>query len=197
VTFDVQRGEIVSVWEERATGLAALAGVLRGEIKPDEGAILFEEAAVSELGPDRRPELMAVVDGRAALSPGTVEENIAAGRPGVSISAVLAAARAAGVTEFLRYMPQGLASQVDDPRALLSRGQTRRILLARALCAESPVLVLWNVLAGIDEDSWRFIWEAVENGKELRATLILTTDEELGRRADRAFSLRQGRLTAL
>jgi ATP-binding cassette subfamily B protein len=195
VSFSVLRGEVVAIEDHEGSGLRALARLLRGDGAPDAGTIRFDGIDLAALNDESRARTLAIADGAAALAGRTVEEAIAAGRVATT-GAIAAAARMAGVGEFLRYLPEGLESRVDDPRAQLSAGQRRRILLAQALLGAPPVLVLVDMFEGIDADSRRFIWQALGEGTWTRATLILAREGELPGTADRCLELEAGRLRA-
>ena len=86
---------------------------------------------------------ISLVNQNVVLFNGTIAENIAYGAmAGASETAILAAAEAAHVTEFVERLPQGIHTRVGENGVLLSGGQRQRIAIARAILEDAPILIL-------------------------------------------------------
>jgi ABC-type multidrug transport system fused ATPase/permease subunit len=78
----------------------------------------------------------------AVLFEGTVRDNIAYGRKGVTQEEILAAAKLANADEFISRMPHGYDTMVGERGETLSGGQRQRIGIARAVIRDNPILIL-------------------------------------------------------
>ena len=89
---------------------------------------------------------------------GSIRDNIATARPDAGLEEVLIAAKLAGAEEFIRRLPQGFDTRVEEGGANLSGGQRQRIAIARALMAVPRILVFDEATSALDPES-----EAVVN----------------------------------
>jgi ATP-binding cassette subfamily B protein len=126
----------------------------------------------------------------------SIYDNISFGRPEASEEEVLAAARAAHVTEFAAELAEGLLTQVGERGITLSGGQRQRIALARAILRDAPVLLLDEATSSLDAESERAVQEAVDRLKSGRTTLVVAHRLATVRNADRILVMEKGRLMA-
>jgi ATP-binding cassette subfamily B protein len=96
---------------------------------------------------------LGVVPQDSFLFRGTVRENIAAGRPRSSFEEVVNAARLAGADEFIRDLPGGYDTLIEENAPNLSGGQRQRIAIARALLIDPRVLILDEATSALDPHS--------------------------------------------
>jgi ATP-binding cassette subfamily B protein len=132
-------------------GKSTLVDLLHRHFDPDQGQVLLDGTDVRALDRDGLRRRVVVVSQEAALLGGTLEHNIRYGRPDAVREEVERAADAAGVTEFLPQLAQGLRTQVGPRAATLSGGQRQRVALARALLMDPAVLVIDEGTSALDE----------------------------------------------
>jgi len=102
----------------------------------------------------------------------TVEENIRLGRPGATRAQVRAAATAAAVDERIARLPQGYGSVV-GATAMLSTGEAQRVTIARALLADTPVVVLDEATTAVDPEAEAEIQDALAELAAGRTVLVV------------------------
>jgi ATP-binding cassette, subfamily B, bacterial MsbA len=125
----------------------------------------------------------------------TVAANIAYGAMnGADEKKIIAAAEAAHAMEFIRGMPQGLATLVGENGVKLSGGQRQRLAIARALLKNAPVLVLDEATSALDSESERYVQAALETLMEGRTTLVIAHRLSTIELADRIVVLDKGRI---
>ncbi|MDE3230225.1 MAG: ATP-binding cassette domain-containing protein, partial [Chloroflexota bacterium] len=124
----------------------------------------------------------------------TIRDNIAYGRAGVSDVAVLRAARAANVEEFVRRLPDGYGTVLGERGGTLSGGQRQRISIARAIVRDSPILLLDEPTSGLDAESEAMVMDALRRLMEGRTTFVIAHRLSTIERADLILVLKQGQI---
>jgi ABC-type multidrug transport system fused ATPase/permease subunit len=107
---------------------------------------------------------------------------------------VEAAARAANVMEFVAQQPHGFDSPLTDRGQNLSGGQRQRISIARALLKDSPVLILDEATAALDNESERRVQQELSVLMQGRTTLVIAHRLSTVEGADRIIVLAEGRI---
>jgi subfamily B ATP-binding cassette protein MsbA len=127
-----------------------------------------------------------------------VAANIAYGLKDTATEAdIIAAAEAAHAMEFIRELPQGLATQIGENGARLSGGQRQRISIARALLKDAPILLLDEATSALDTESERLVQIAIDNLKRGRTTLTIAHRLSTIANADRVVVMDQGRVAEI
>jgi subfamily B ATP-binding cassette protein MsbA len=124
-----------------------------------------------------------------------VAANIAYGTMNAAGEAdITAAAEAAHAMEFIRAMPQGLATLIGENGVRLSGGQRQRLAIARALLKNAPVLVLDEATSALDTESERHVQAALEALMRGRTTIVIAHRLSTVENADRIVVLERGRI---
>jgi subfamily B ATP-binding cassette protein MsbA len=127
----------------------------------------------------------------------TIRNNIAFNATGKSDAEVEAAARAANVMEFVAQQPLGFETPLADRGQNLSGGQRQRISIARALLKDSPVLVLDEATASLDNASERLVQRELGILMRGRTTLVIAHRLSTVENADRILVLDHGRIAEI
>jgi ABC-type multidrug transport system fused ATPase/permease subunit len=137
---------------------------------------------------------MAFVPQEVLLFGGSVAENIAYGKPDTPAEEIRRAAEKARAWEFIRNLPEKLATRVGDRGSRLSGGQRQRIALARAILRDPAVLVLDEATSALDSENERLVQEALDEVMAGRTTFIIAHRLSTVRKADRIVVLEEGRI---
>jgi ATP-binding cassette subfamily B protein len=128
------------------------------------------------------------------LFTGTVLENIRYATTGATRDQVIAAARAVGAHDFIMRLPQGYETPLEQRGGNLSLGQRQLISFARALVADSKILVLDEATASVDSYTERLIQAALARLLEEHTGLVIAHRLATVRHADRIIVLQDGRV---
>ena len=189
LSLAVRPGEVVALLGPSGAGKSTLLAAVLGLVEPSAGQILVEEADgtaidVRELDGDRWRAAIAWVPQEPFLVPGSVADNIRLVAPGASDAAI-----AAGLAEVgLGDVPPSLV--LGERGAGLSSGQRRRIGVARALLRGSPLLLLDEPTAGLDEVAEAAVLAAIARAaREGAAVLLVAHRPAAAALADRAVAV--------
>ena len=92
---------------------------------------------------------------------GTIAENIAYGKEGATMDEIVEAAKAAKIDSFIRTLPEGYDTVMTDNGVNISKGQKQLITIARAMLADSPMLILDEATSNVDSRTEIMIQEAM------------------------------------
>jgi ABC-type multidrug transport system fused ATPase/permease subunit len=137
---------------------------------------------------------VGIVPQEVILFGGTIEENIAYGRPGASLEEIKEAARKANALEFIEKFPEQFKTKVGERGVKLSGGQRQRVAIARAILKDPAILILDEATSSLDNLSEILVQDALEKLMEGRTSIIIAHRLTTIRKVDRIFVINQGSL---
>ena len=195
VNLVIAPGETVALVGASGAGKTTLANLVPRFYHPTRGRILLDGHDLEALTLASLRANIALVSQDVVLFNDTVAANIAYGlMNGAAERDIIAAAEAAHAMEFIREMPQGLATLVGENGVKLSGGQRQRLAIARALLKNAPVLVLDEATSALDTESERHVQAALEALMRGRTTLVIAHRLTTVEKADRIVALDRGRI---
>lgn len=195
ISFAVRAGETVALVGPSGAGKSTLANLLPRFYFPDSGRILLDGIDIADLKLAGLRSNIALVSQEVVLFNDTVAANIAYGRlSGTRDADIVEAAEAAHAMQFIRDMPQGLATLIGENGLRLSGGQRQRLAIARAFLKNAPLLILDEATSALDSESERHVQEALATLMRNRTTLVIAHRLSTIERADRIVVLEAGRV---
>jgi PrtD family type I secretion system ABC transporter len=192
VSFALAPGEVLGVIGPSAAGKSTLARLIAGSWQPSAGHVRLDGASLSvwlDAGGSRH---VGYLPQDIELFAGTVRENI--GRLGeAEASAVVEAARLAGLHETIMRLPRGYDSEIGEAGLRLSGGQRQRIGLARALFGKPRLVVLDEPNASLDSDGEAALLDTIAHLKAQGTTVVIIAHRaNVLALADKLLVLRNG-----
>ena len=194
VSFRVRCGETVAIVGPSGSGKTTLVGLVPRFYDAQQGSVLLDGVDVRDYRLTDLRSQVSLVSQDVVLFNDTIRNNIAFNALGKTEAEVEAAARAANVMEFVTQQPQGFDTPLTDRGQNLSGGQRQRISIARALLKDSPVLILDEATAALDNESERRVQHELAVLMQGRTTLVIAHRLSTVEGADRIIVLEQGRI---
>jgi len=170
--LEVLPGQKVAIVGPTGSGKSTLAGLLLRFYEPDSGEIRLDGRSASSI---RRSELrrsFAVVPQSPFVFSGTLMENVAFGKEGVSQEDAAEACREVGLGPFIEGLPEGIMTHVDDIGSL-SVGQKQQIVLARARCRGASIMILDEATSSVDTRTEKVIQDSMDRAMSGKTSFVI------------------------
>ncbi len=197
VNFHVRPGETVAIVGRSGSGKTTLVGLVPRFYDVQQGSVLLDGVDVREYKLSDLRSQVSLVSQDVVLFNDTIRNNIAFNAVDKTDAEVEAAARSANVMEFVAMQPQGMQTPLSDRGQNLSGGQRQRISIARALLKNSPVLILDEATAALDNESERRVQQELSLLMRGRTTLVIAHRLSTVEGADRIIVLDDGRIVEM
>jgi HlyB family type I secretion system ABC transporter len=153
VTFEIPAGTMLGLVGKSGSGKSTIARLLQGITREYEGFLKLDGTDLREINLAYLRRNLGVVLQENFLFRGSIRENIIAGRPGLTLTDAVRAARLAGAEEFIERMPNGYETWIEEGSPNLSGGQRQRLAIARALIHDPRLLILDEATSALDPES--------------------------------------------
>jgi ATP-binding cassette subfamily B protein len=194
VSFRVEPGQTIAIVGHTGAGKTTLISLLLRFYDVQRGQILLDgkDIRTMELQDLRRQFGIVLQD--PFLFTGTIETNIRLGTPNIDRNTVERAVEEIGLGEFIRSLPEGVASNVNERGSTLSVGQRQLINFARALAHNPRFLILDEATSSVDTKTELLIREALNRLLSGRTALVIAHRLSTIQHADRILVFHKGRL---
>ncbi|WP_241835400.1 ABC transporter ATP-binding protein [Pseudofrankia asymbiotica] len=189
----LEPGTVTALVGPSGAGKSTLAGLLPRFTDPDGGAVLLGGVDVRDVGGEQLYQHVGFVTQDVGLLRVSVHDNIALAKPGTARERVVAAATAAQIHDVISALPRGYDSVIGED-ARLSGGEAQRVTIARALVADTPVLVLDEATSWADLESEAAIQDALSELAAGRTVLVIAHRLASVTAADQILVLDGGRV---
>jgi len=153
VSFEVAAGTMLGLVGKSGSGKSTITRLLQGITRDYEGFVKLDGNDLREINLGHMRRSFGVVLQENFLFRGTIRENIIAGRPGMTLTDAVRAARLAGAEEFIERMPNGYETWIEEGSPNLSGGQRQRLAIARAVIHDPRLLILDEATSALDPES--------------------------------------------
>ncbi len=194
VSFRVEPGETVALVGPTGSGKTSTTALIHRFYETREGQVIVGGHDVRDVTQESLGRQVSMVLQDPYLFTGTVYENIRYRKLEATREEVVAAARAVGAHEFIMRLPDGYDTMLEQRGGNLSIGQRQLVSFARAIVAESKILVLDEATANIDSYTEMLIQQALARLLEGQTGVVIAHRLATIRNADRIIVLQDGRI---
>jgi ABC-type bacteriocin/lantibiotic exporter with double-glycine peptidase domain len=187
-------GERVGVTGFEGNGRSTLLRLLGGLLNDYDGTVLFDGTTLRTLDRISLREQIGQYLSTSDLFDGTVEENIAVGRPGIGRAEVAAAAEAAGLTADIEAMPRGLDTAITHAGRRLPLQVAVKLLFAQAIAGRPRLLVLDDLFNNLRPDDQRRLLAVLTDRSRPWTVVMVTHDPVVLAAMDRVLVIEDGRV---
>ena len=193
--LDLTSGRCMAVIGPTGAGKSSIVRVLVRFWEYQEGEVRLGGHDLRSYHPEDVRNLVAVVSQDTHLFNTTILENLRIAAPDADEQAIIRAARAAQVHDFIAGLPDGYHTYVGEAGVRLSAGQARRVAIARALLKDAPILLLDEPTENLDPQTEHAVLEAIDRLMAGRTVLLITHKlAVLQNRVDEVLVLEAGRI---
>ncbi|MBQ7354986.1 MAG: ABC transporter ATP-binding protein [Clostridia bacterium] len=194
VSLTVKKGETVAIVGPTGGGKTTLISLLMRFYDPASGEIRIDgqNAYTTHMEDVRRAYAMVLQD--TWLFGGTIAENLCYGNPSVTREQMEAAAKAARIDDYIRSLPEGYETVLDENGVNVSKGQKQLRTIARAMLVDSPMLILDEATSNVDSRTEQKLQEAMDELMKEKTCFIVAHRLSTVQNASRIIVVRDGRI---
>ena len=174
LTLRLEPGRRVALVGPSGAGKSTVANLLLRFLDPESGRVTIGGRDVRELRQEDVRRTVAVAGQESHLFSTSIRENIRLARPDAADAEIEEALRRARIWDWVASLPEGLETRVGEQGRELSGGQRSRLVVARALLADAPVLVLDEPTAHLDSDTATSLLDDVLDTAGAASVLLIT-----------------------
>jgi ATP-binding cassette subfamily B protein len=187
-------GQTVAIVGPTGAGKTTLVNLLMRFYELDDGTIRLDGVDIAGLPRDDLRSRIGMVLQDTWLFGGTIRDNIAYGNPGATEEQIVAAAQATYVDRFVRQLPLGYATVIDEEASNLSAGEKQLITIARAFLADPALLILDEATSSVDTRTEVLVQHAMAALRKDRTSFVIAHRLSTIRDADLILVMEGGRI---
>ena len=193
-SLTAEPGQTVAIVGPTGAGKTTVVNLLMRFYEIDAGRILLDGTDYRDLTRDQVRGCFGMVLQDTWLFAGPIRDNIAYGKEGATDEEIVAAARAAYVDHFVRTLPDGYRTLLDEDASNISAGQRQLLTIARAFLANPGILILDEATSNVDTRTEVLIQEAMARLRRGRTSFVIAHRLSTIRNADTIVVMDGGRI---
>ena len=190
--IDVRSGQMVAIVGPTGAGKTTLVNLLMRFYEVNDGSITIDGEDITRMKRGHLRSLFGMVLQDTWLFNGTIRDNIAYGREGVTEEEIIEAAKAAHADHFIRTLPDGYDTVLNEEASNLSQGQKQLLTIARAILADPAILILDEATSSVDTRTEAYIQKAMHELMQGRTSFVIAHRLSTIRDADLILVMNQG-----
>ncbi len=173
MNIDVKQGQTIAIVGPTGAGKTTLVNLLMRFYEINGGMIKVDGVDIRELKRGDLRTMFGMVLQDTWLFNGTIRENIAYGREGASEEEIIQAAKAAHADHFIRALPEGYNTILNEEASNISQGEKQLLTIARAILADPAILILDEATSSVDTRTEVYIQKAMKELMKGRTSFVI------------------------
>lgn len=194
MNIDVHPGQTVAIVGPTGAGKTTLINLLMRFYELNGGKITIDGLDTREMSREDLRTTFGMVLQDTWLFNGSIKENIAFGKEGATDEEIFAASKTAHADHFIRTLPEGYDTVLNEEASNISQGQKQLITIARAVLANPPVMILDEATSSVDTRTELLIQQAMNRLMEGRTSFVIAHRLSTIRDADLIIVMDQGKV---
>ena len=194
INFVIPKYKTLGIVGLTGSGKSTLIKLLLRIYDTNKGSIIVDNIPIKEIKLNDLRKCISLVSQETYLFHGTVQENISYGSNKANIKEIMNAAKIAEAHNFIQQLPEGYKTIVGERGQRLSGGQRQRIALARAVLKDSPILILDEATASVDNETEVLIQKSLSKLTKNRTTIVIAHRLSTIKNADNIIVLDKGKI---
>ena len=186
-------GQKIAIVGPTGAGKTTIVNLLMKFYEIEKGRITIDGVDTKQMKRSEVHDAFSMVLQDTWLFEGTIKENLIYNQKNISDEAVVAATKAVGVHHFIKTLPKGYDTVLDDTVSL-SVGQKQLLTIARALLKDAPLLILDEATSSVDTRTEELIQKAMDKLMEGRTSFVIAHRLSTIRNADLILVMRDGNI---
>lgn len=192
MNIDVAPGQTIAIVGPTGAGKTTLINLLMRFYEVNGGKIKVDGVDITDLTREELRHLFGMVLQDTWLFKGTIKDNIAYGKEGATFEDVVNAAKAAHADHFIRTLPQGYDTILNEEASNISQGQKQLLTIARAILANPAILILDEATSSVDTRTESYIQNAMTRLMEGRTNFVIAHRLSTIKDADKILVMKAG-----
>ena len=192
LNIDVKPGQTVAIVGPTGAGKTTMINLLMRFYEVNGGAIKLDNKDIESMSRHDIRAHFGMVLQDTWLFNGTIRDNIAYGKTDAAETEVIQAAKAAEADQFIRMLPDGYDTVLNEDASNISQGQKQLLTIARAILADPPIMILDEATSSVDTRTEVYIQDAMNRIMEGRTSFVIAHRLSTIQDADNILVMDQG-----
>lgn len=194
MNLDVKPGHTIAIVGPTGAGKTTLVNLLMRFYEIKAGKISIDGVDIRDIKRDELRKMFGMVLQDTWLFNGTIKDNIAYAKQGATLEEIVRAAKAAHADHFIRTLPEGYNTVLNEEATNISQGQKQLLTIARAILADPTILILDEATSSVDTRTEVLIQKAMANLMEGRTSFVIAHRLSTIRDAELILVMNKGKI---
>lgn len=194
MNMNVKPGHTIAIVGPTGAGKTTLVNLLMRFYEINAGKISIDGVDIKDIKRSELRKMLGMVLQDTWLFNGTIKDNIAYGKEGATMEEIVGASKAAQADHFIRTLPEGYNTVLNEEATNISQGQKQLLTIARAILANPIILILDEATSSVDTRTEMLIQRAMANLMKNRTSFVIAHRLSTIRDAENILVMNKGRI---